>query len=133
MFGNGPTSQQPSASSDDFFGGSSDDDASPTAPEYRNTNIDGSPAGSTWERIRRQARGPSSQQSAARSTPSQQWDQRQNWPESSTYSSSDQGRYEYERSREKDQAQADFDKLMEAERNASDNGQSRGRGWGWGS
>lgn len=47
-----PTAVDGERSGSDFF--SNDDDASPTAPEYRNTNIDGSPTGSAWERVRRQ-------------------------------------------------------------------------------
>lgn len=120
---------QPSSGSDFFFGGS-DDDASPTAPEYRHTNADGSPAGSAWERIRRQSGVPGPQQASASSSRMQQWGQSQNAADSSSYSSSEsQDRYDYDRRREKEQAQADFDKLMEAERNAT-NGPSRGRGWG---
>lgn len=134
MYGGAPASRgmgngQPSAGSDFFFGGS-DDDASPTAPEYRHTNADGSPAGSAWERIRRQSGVPGPQQSSARSSRMQQWGQSQNAGDASNYSASQaQDRYDYDRSRERDQAQADFDKLMEAERNAT-NGPSRGRGWG---
>lgn len=121
---------QPSSGSDFFFSGG-DDDASPTAPEYRHTNMDGSPAGSAWERIRRQSGVPGPQQSSASSSRTQQWGQSQNGVDSSSYSSSEsQDRYDYDRRREKDQAQADFDKLMEAERNAANDGPSRGRGWG---
>lgn len=127
QYENGPASEQRDARSDFLFGGSSDDDASPTAPEYRNNNADGTPAGSAWDRIRRQSGIPGSQQSTPRST--QQRGQRQNTPASSNYPLNDQERYEYERKREKDQAQADFDRLMEAERNVSDNPQPRGRGW----
>ncbi|KAJ6113473.1 hypothetical protein N7523_006790 [Penicillium sp. IBT 18751x] len=61
---NEPASQSDSGT--DFFLGGSGDDASPTAPEYRNTNPDGSSAGSAWDRIRRQNLGPA-QQPAARS------------------------------------------------------------------
>lgn len=135
MYGGAPASrgmgsEQPSSGSDFFLGGS-DDDASPTAPEYRRTNPDGSPAGSAWERIRRQSGVPGSQQPSANSSRMQQWGQSQTGADSSSYSSSEsQDRYDYDRRREKEQAQADFDKLMEAERNAANVGPSRGRGWG---
>lgn len=135
MYGGAPASRgvgsgQPSSGSDFFFSGS-DDDASPTAPEYRHTNADGSPAGSAWERIRQQRGVPVRQQPPANSSRMQQWGQSPNNAESPSYSSSEsQDRYDYDRGREKEQAQADFDKLMEAERNAANDGPSRGRGWG---
>lgn len=126
---NEPASQ--SGSGSDFFFGSSNDDASPTAPEYRHTNADGSPAGSAWDRLRRQTRGSGSQQPPARPPRMQQWGQARGAPESSGYSpAGDQDRYDTDRRREKEQAQADFDKMMEAERNVSNDGPSRTRGWG---
>lgn len=132
-FGGQAASQQgasgeSSADSDFFFGGK-DDDASPTAPEYRHTNPDGSPAGSAWDRLRRQNTGPS-----ARGPPPQQprpqWGREQDSPNSPTYApAGDRDPYDSNRSREKDQAQADFDRMMEAERNASNAGTTQGRGW----
>lgn len=135
MYGSAPAqrgvdSGQPSSGSDFFFSGS-DDDASPTAPEYRHTNADGSPAGSAWERIRQERGVPVRQQRPANSSRMQQWGQSSNAADSPSYSSSEsQDRYDYDRRREKEQAQGDFDKLMEAERNAGNDGPSRGRGWG---
>lgn len=121
-------SGESSADTDFFFGGK-DDDASPTAPEYRYTNPDGSPAGSAWDRLRRQNAGPS-----ARGPPPQQsrpqWGREQDSPNSPTYvPAGDRDPYDLNRSREKDQAQADFDRMMEAERNASNVGATQGRGW----
>lgn len=127
--GNEPAS--PSASGSDFFFGRSDDDASPTAPEYRHTNADGSPAGSAWDRLRRQTGRSGSQQPPARPPRMQQWGRTQGAPESSGYSpAGDQDRYDTDRRREKVQAQAEFDKMMEAERNVSNDAPSRSRGWG---
>ncbi|KAJ5620336.1 hypothetical protein N7510_004320 [Penicillium lagena] len=100
---------------DDFFG---DDDNSPTAPEYRGTNPDGTAGGSAWDRVRRQnASGPQYRQGSSR-LGSQQ------------ISESEGDRYESERRREREQAQADFDRMMDAERNAPSDGARRGRGWG---
>jgi hypothetical protein len=99
----------------DFFG---DDDNSPTAPEYRGTNVDATPSGSAWDRIRRQnASGPQYRQG-----PSQFGSQQKSESESDTYES--------ERRREREQAQADFDRMMDAERNVPSDGPRQGRGWG---
>ncbi|KAJ5636342.1 uncharacterized protein N7484_009655 [Penicillium longicatenatum] len=115
-------SQPSQSSSSDFFGGS-DDDASPTAPEYRNTNPDGSPM-SSWDRIRQQ-NASSRPQPPMRQSP-QAWGQSQNQPESAPIDTQD--RYDFDKSREREQAQAEFDRMMEAERNASD--EPTRRGWG---
>ncbi|CAL5870873.1 uncharacterized protein PFLUO_LOCUS5114 [Penicillium psychrofluorescens] len=99
----------------DFFG---DDDNSPTAPEYRGTNPDGTSGGSAWDRIRRQnASGPQYRQGSSQ-------------PGSQRNMESENDRYESERSREREQAQADFDRMMDAERNAPSDAMRRGRGWG---
>jgi hypothetical protein len=121
------TSGETSGDSDFFFGGK-DDDASPTAPEYRYTNPDGSPAGSAWDRLRRQTgqspRAPPPQQ------PRPQWGQEQDSPNSPSYTpAGDRDPYDSSRNREKEQAQADFDRMMDAERNASNSGMSQNRGW----
>ncbi|CAG8135021.1 unnamed protein product [Penicillium olsonii] len=119
--GTQPASEQTSGS--DFF---DDDDASPTAAEYRNTNIDGSSSGSAWDRIRRQnaAAGSRSPQQHA-------------MPQSSLHAygsyentQSDQDRYRSEQLSEKDKAQAEFDRMIEAERNAGSDKSPRNRGWG---
>ncbi|KAJ5945657.1 hypothetical protein N7454_002496 [Penicillium verhagenii] len=115
---------QPQPSSSDFFG--SDDDASPTAPEYRSTNPDGS-AMSSWDRIRQQ-NGSSKPQPLVRQPP-QAWGQLQNQPRPDPTPAGAQDRYDNDRNREREQAQADFDRMMEAERNASEESTSR-RGWG---
>ncbi|KAJ9489970.1 hypothetical protein VN97_g3264 [Penicillium thymicola] len=104
-----------------------EDDASPTAAEYRNTNIDGSPTtGSAWDRIRRQ--------NAAARQPRQQPDMSQ--PSPNPYSSSaefgqtDQEKHASSQKTERDLAQAEFDRMIEAERNTGSEGSSRNRGWG---
>ncbi|KAJ5587183.1 uncharacterized protein N7459_002948 [Penicillium hispanicum] len=117
-----------SSSTDFFFGGSDDDDASPTAPEYRYTNPDGSPSGSAWARIRNQSAGTS--RPTQTQQPRTQWGVSQttrDGPSASAPSNAD--RYENEQRREKEQARADFDRMMDAERNASSDEPSRSRGW----
>ncbi|KAJ5690446.1 hypothetical protein N7462_004838 [Penicillium macrosclerotiorum] len=117
-------SNESSSGTDFFFGGSNDDDASPTAPEYRNTNPDGSPIGNAWERLRRQ----NGIQSSPPAQP--QWGQSQGYAESPTYTpSGDRDRYDHGRRSEKEQAQADFDRMMEAERNAAAEASPPRRGW----
>lgn len=117
-----------SADSDFFFGGK-DDDASPTAPEYRYTNPDGSPSGSAWDRLRRHNAGQSSRAPPPQQ-PRPQWGQQQDSPNSPTYvPAGDRDQYDSSRNRDKEQAQADFDHMMEAERNASNSGTPQSRGW----
>ncbi|KAJ6102398.1 hypothetical protein N7486_004825 [Penicillium sp. IBT 16267x] len=110
------------SNSSDFFGGS--DDASPTAPEYRSTNPDGSSM-SSWDRIRQQ-NASSRPQPPMRQSP-QAWGQSQNQPSSDSAPPGAQDRYDLDKSRDREQAQAEFDRMMEAERNASD--ESTRRGW----
>ncbi|KAJ5194899.1 uncharacterized protein N7498_008337 [Penicillium cinerascens] len=100
--GNEPASQSNPGS--DFFLSGSDDDASPTAPEYRNTNPDGSSTGSAWDRVRHQ-NNSGAQQPQARQPRMQQWGQ-QNTPESDYAPTNDQDRYN-ERRRDKEQGHAD--------------------------
>lgn len=119
---NEPASQ--SDSGNDFFFGGSDDDASPTAPEYRNTNPDGSSTGSAWDRIRRQNAVPS--QPPARP----QWGQPQNASGSDYAPANEQDRYNMEKRREKDQAHAEFNQIVEKEKNAYSDTSSQNRGWG---
>ncbi|KAJ5328630.1 Endo-1-3(4)-beta-glucanase [Penicillium brevicompactum] len=117
--GNQQVSEQSSGAS--FF---DDDDASPTAAEYRNTNIDGSSRGSAWDRIRRQ--------NAAASSQSQESAAPQSSPNPYSYESNyaEQDRYRAESKSEKDKAQAEFDKMIDAERNAGSDRSPRNRGWG---
>lgn len=118
-----------SSSDSDFFFSGKDDDASPTAPEYRYTNPDGSPAGSAWDRLRRQNAGQSSRAPPPQQ-PRPQWGQQQDSPNSPAYvPAGDRDPYDSNRSREKEQAQADFDRIMEEERNSSNGGTTQGRGW----
>ncbi|KAJ5812771.1 hypothetical protein N7447_009794 [Penicillium robsamsonii] len=120
IWARGRGTQPESKSALDFM---DEDDASPTAVEYRNTNIDGSSNGSAWDRIRRQnngARLQSRQQPAvSQSTVN---------PYSTEFGQSDQERYDSGQKTERDQAQAEFDRMIEAERNAGGEG-SRNRGW----
>ncbi|CDM31057.1 hypothetical protein DTO013E5_305 [Penicillium roqueforti] len=101
-----------------------EDDASPTAAEYRNTNIDGSPStGSAWDRIRRQnagARPQPRQQPVSQPSPN---------PLSAGFGQSDQEKYDSTQKTERDQAQAEFDRMIDAERNIGNDGSSRNRGW----
>lgn len=119
--------QQPSASQPstgmDFFSGGVDDDASPTAAEYRNTNADDAPAGSSWARIR--------QQNASGSQARAQWGRNQSSAPAESYDAGpgDQDRYSYEKRRDKDQAQADFNRMMDAERSASTDESPKNKGW----
>jgi hypothetical protein len=95
-----------------------EDDASPTAAEYRNTNIDGSQSGSAWDRIRRQnAGGRSPRQPPGMTNPYAE------------YSDHNREHYGSGQMSEKDRAQANFDRMIDAERNAGSGGSSRNRGW----
>lgn len=104
-----------------------DDDASPTAPEYRDTNIDGSSTGSAWDRIRRQNAvrpSPAPQQSAMpQSSQNPSNSAQNNQTTQGDLNGSDQWS-------EKDQAQAEFDRMVDSERNAGNEKSSWSRGWG---
>ncbi|KAJ5312632.1 hypothetical protein PENANT_c007G06270 [Penicillium antarcticum] len=115
VWARGRNSQPESKSALDFM---DEDDASPTAAEYRNTNIDGSPSGSAWDRIRRQnAGGRSLRQPPGMTNPYAE------------YSDHNQEQYGSGQLSEKDRAQADFDRMIDAERNVGSGGSSRSRGW----
>lgn len=124
VWARGRSTQPEQKSALDFI---DEDDASPTAAEYRNTNIDGSPAGSAWDRIRRQNAG-------ARPQPRQQPGMSQPpvnpYSLSAEFGQSDQEKYDSTQKTERDQAQAEFDRMIEAERNVGNEGSSRNRGWG---
>jgi hypothetical protein len=100
-----------------------EDDASPTAVEYRDTNIDGSSSGSAWDRIRRQNAGGRVQ---SRQQPGAQPSMN---PYSAGFGQSDQEKYDFNQKTERDQAQAEFDRMIEAERNTGSEGSPRNRGW----
>ncbi|CAG8903819.1 unnamed protein product [Penicillium egyptiacum] len=104
-----------------------EDDASPTAAEYRNTNIYGSATGGAWDRIRRQNAG-------ARPQPRQQPGMSQPpvnpYSFSAEFGQSDQEKYDSTQKTERDQAQAEFDRMIEAERNIGSERSPRNRGWG---
>ncbi|CAG7999000.1 unnamed protein product [Penicillium salamii] len=110
--GRGQPAEQTSGT--DFF---DDDDASPTAAEYRNTNIDGS-SGSAWDRIRRQNGAAGSRQQLPQST-----------LHPYSYENSHSEQDSHGQLSEKDKAQAEFDRMIDAERNAGSD-KSRNRGWG---
>ncbi|OQE32646.1 hypothetical protein PENFLA_c001G01730 [Penicillium flavigenum] len=124
VWARGRSTQPEQKSALDFM---DEDDASPTAAEYRNTNIDGSPAGSAWDRIRRQNAG-------ARPQPRQQPGMSQPplnpYSLSAEFGQSEQEKYDSTQKTERDQAQAAFDRMIEAERNVGNEGSSRNRGWG---
>ncbi|CAI7592904.1 unnamed protein product [Penicillium glandicola] len=122
IWARGRSTQPESKSALDFM---DDDDASPTAAEYRNTSIDGSPSGSAWDRIRRQNAGARSQsrQQPGVSQPSQN-------PYSAGFNQSDQEKYDSNQKIERDQAQAEFDRMIEAERHVSSEGSPQNRAWG---
>ncbi|KAJ5178215.1 uncharacterized protein N7500_000914 [Penicillium coprophilum] len=121
IWARGRGTQPESNSALDFM---DEDDASPTAVEYRDTNIDGSSNGSAWDRIRRQNAG-------ARAQPRQQpgMSQATMNPYSVGFGQSDQEKYDSNQKSERDQAQAEFDRMIEAERNAGSEGSPRNRGW----
>lgn len=121
---NQPASQ-PDNGSDFFF---DDDDASPTAREYRNTNIDGSSTGSAWERVRHQNLSGSQQHSSPNRM--QPWGRPQNTLERDSAPANDQDRYNLERTRDKEQAHAEFNRMVEAEKIAYSDTSSQNRGWG---
>ena len=104
-----------------------EDDASPTAAEYRNTNIGGSQTtGSAWDRIRRQNAAPRQpRQQPGMSEPSPN-----PYASSAEFGQSDQEKYDSTQKTERDRAQAEFDRMIEAERNAGSEGSPRNRGWG---
>ena len=108
----------------DFF---DDDDASPTAAEYRHTNIDGTSNGSAWDRVRRQHAGKRSQPHQQPGTSQLSQNPYSGYSE---YSKADRERYGSQQRSEKDQAQADFDRMIDAERNVGSEGSPRNRGWG---
>ena len=137
VYGNAAGQQEPASqpsSGSDFFFGDSGDDASPTAPEYRNTNMDGSSGGNAWDRVRQQNAGPSSQSGPARQSRTP-WGRSQppqpTPPSESPYNElpNEQDRYSSERRLEKEQAQADFDRMVDAERSASTDTQPQSKGW----
>ncbi|KAJ5498954.1 hypothetical protein LT330_010182 [Penicillium expansum] len=125
IWARGRSTQPESRSALDFM---DEDDASPTAAEYRNTNIDGSSStGSAWDRIRRQNAGARSQ---PRQQPGMSQPSLNPYSNSAEHGQSDQERYDSGQKTERDQAQAEFDRMIEAERHAGSEGSSQNRGWG---
>lgn len=120
VWARGRGAQPESKSALDFL---DEDDASPTAAEYRNTNIDGSSTGSAWDRIRQQNAGARFQPRQPGTPPSYN-------PYSADYTRNDQQQYGSNHGNEKNQAQAEFDRMVEAERNAGNEGSYSNRGWG---
>jgi hypothetical protein len=116
--GRGP---QPEAKSSlDFL---EEDDASPTAAEYRDTNIDGSSSGGAWDRLRQQNSGGRFQPRQP-GVPSPAHN-----PYAGNYTREKQNRDGSNDGNDRNSAQAEFDRLIDSERNAG-NGGSQSRGWG---
>lgn len=123
-------------SGSDFF-----DDASPVAPEYQSVSSTSSSSSTqnSWERIRQQNAGLSSN-SSNQSNQSNVWAtisqnasssssaQQQTYDRSESYDTEEQARQ-----REREQAQREFDRMLEAERRmsqeSSSTGEQNGRGW----
>lgn len=124
IWARGRNTQPESKSGLDFM---DEDDASPTAVEYRNTNIDGSSTtGSAWDRIRRQnaaTRQPRQQPSMSQPSPNP-------YSSSAEFGQSDQEKHDTTQKTERDLAQAEFDRMIDAERNTGSEGSPRNRGWG---
>ncbi|KAJ5120304.1 uncharacterized protein N7515_009692 [Penicillium bovifimosum] len=117
VWARGRGAQPEQKSSLDFL---DEDDASPTAAEYRDTNIDGSSSGSAWDRLRQQNSGGRFQPRQP-GVPSH--------PYAGVYARGKQDRDDSNGGSERNSAQAEFDRLIDSERNAG-NGGSQSRGWG---
>lgn len=113
--GRGPQPEQPSGG--DFF---DYDDAKPTN-DHSTAEIQGSPTGSAWDRLRRQNAG-------TRPLPTQQ--SQNPYGSYAEHNSSEADQFRSSQKSERDQAQAEFDKMIDAERNVGSEGSSRRRGWG---
>ncbi|KAI0858718.1 hypothetical protein F4860DRAFT_288973 [Xylaria cubensis] len=120
---------------DDLF---EDDDASPVAPSARTREVPSSSSGSSWDRIRQQAKSGSPNWEGGDSSGQEKgWAQlrqdktrnpRDSNPKTDSYSYSNDDEERERRNYEKEQAQKEFDALLEAERNGDGNsGASRGR------
>ncbi|KAJ5561100.1 hypothetical protein N7535_009297 [Penicillium sp. DV-2018c] len=119
--GGQPQSQPEGKSSLDLL---DEDDASPTAAEYRDTNIDGSPSGSAWDRLRQQnSNGRFQPRHPGRPAPIDSPYGGYGIPKRKDDQNSSGG------GSERSSAQAEFDRLIDSERNAG-NGGSQSRGWG---
>ncbi|KAH8156322.1 hypothetical protein CIB48_g11926 [Xylaria polymorpha] len=133
----GPSSRREGDDSDLF----DDDDASPLAPSARTRQAPSSSSGSSWDRIRQQARsdnpnwekGDSSGQE--RGWAQMRQDKTQNPkdsnPKTDSYSYSDADEEREGRNYEKEQAQKEFDALVEAERHGGGSSGSSGSSRGW--
>ncbi|KAI0453776.1 hypothetical protein F5B21DRAFT_273746 [Xylaria acuta] len=119
-----------------------DDDASPVAPSARSREVPSSSSGSSWDRIRQQARSGSPNWEKGDSSGQEQgWAQlRQDKtrnpsdsnPKTDSYSYSNDDEEREKRNYEKEQAQKEFDALLEAERRGDGSSSSSGsssRGW----
>ncbi|KAI0909495.1 hypothetical protein F4823DRAFT_422514 [Ustulina deusta] len=118
-----------------------DDDASPVAPSARRQEVgkgQSTSPGSSWDRIRQQAkagdpnweRGDSSGQGRgwAQLRQDKTRDSRDSAPKTDSYSYSTDDEEREGRNYEKEQAQKEFDALVEAERR-DDSGSSNSQGW----
>ncbi|KAI0540560.1 hypothetical protein GGR58DRAFT_460019 [Xylaria digitata] len=120
-----------------------DDDASPVAPSARRLGAgqrQSSLSGSSWDRIRQQARsGNNNWEKGDSSGEEQGWGQlrqdktrspRDSTPKADSYSYTTEDEERERRNYEREQAQKEFDALLEAERHGeSGSGSSSSRGW----
>ncbi|KAJ2969222.1 hypothetical protein NUW58_g10038 [Xylaria curta] len=117
------------------------DDASPVAPSARASGGQGpsSSSGSSWDRLRQQARSGSLNWERGDSSGQEQgWAQlrqdktrntRDSTPKTDSYSYSSDDEEREKRSYEREQAQKEFDALLEAERRGGGGNSGSGRSW----
>ncbi|KAI0446309.1 hypothetical protein F4803DRAFT_37566 [Xylaria telfairii] len=133
----GPSSRR----EDDDSGLFEDDDASPIAPSARTRQVPSNSSGSSWDRIRQQAKSGSPNWEMGDSSGQERgWaqmrqDKTQNPkdtnPKTDSYSYSDADEEKERRNYEKEQAQKEFDALVEAERGGGGSSGSSGSSRGW--
>ncbi|KAJ8129078.1 hypothetical protein O1611_g4557 [Lasiodiplodia mahajangana] len=127
---------------DPFDDDGDDDDASPVAASARRPKIgqgSSSSAGSSWDRIREQAKsGASNWERGDSSGQEKGWAQlrqdktrtpKDSTPKTDSYSYSSDDEAREKRNYEREQAQKDFDALVEAERRGDGSSSSNNRSW----
>ncbi|KAI0969549.1 hypothetical protein F4678DRAFT_163696 [Xylaria arbuscula] len=139
-----PRATQPNRASssrrvdDDSDGLFDDDDASPVAASARGQEVGQGRSGSSWDRIRQQAKSGSPNWEGGDSSGQERgWgqlrqdktqDSRDRNPKTDNYSYSSDDEERERRNYEKEQAQKEFDALLDAERRG-ESGSSGNRGW----
>ncbi|RWA07723.1 hypothetical protein EKO27_g7387 [Xylaria grammica] len=118
----------------DLFDDDDDDDASPVARSARGQDVRRGQSGSSWDRIRQQAKSDNPDWKTGDSSGQEQgWgklrqdkapNSRDSTPKTDSYSYSADDEERERRNYEKEQAQKEFDNLLEAERRGDNN-----RGW----